>query len=77
MVLNCACQFVLTFPLVLMVDLMLFNNSEIWVGLGQSGFDNLFSNCDYVTIIIVMGFSVLTLLRPLTQFHGVKKLSMH
>jgi len=77
MVLNCACQFVLTFPLVLMLDLFLFDNNEIWVGLGQSGFDDLLSNCDYITIIILIGFSVLTLLRPLAQFHGVKKLSMH
>ena len=76
MALSSACQYMILFPFVLILDLFFFNNSEIWVSLSSDGFTDLFNNCDYVVLLVILAFSILTLLRPMTQYHGMTKLSI-
>lgn len=74
--LNSAIQHVLIFPLVLMLDLLLFSNSEVWVSFAKSGFDDLTTYCDWRVLLVIIILSLLTLTRPVVQFYGMTKLSI-
>jgi lipid-A-disaccharide synthase-like uncharacterized protein len=74
--LNSACQFVLVCPTALALDLIIYENSEIWVSLGNVGFGNLVEHCSIWVLLGIIGFSLLCLGRPVAQYFGSKRLSV-
>ena len=53
------------FPFLLILDLVLFNNSEAWVSATSDGIKNLTDNCSFYVIAVLGGISILTCFRPL------------
>lgn len=74
MALNAAIQFVLIFPTALILELMIFNNSETWAGF--SGYDELFENCSTASLYILLVFGLTSLFRPLTAYFAQIKFSV-
>ncbi len=74
--LNSALQFIFLLPTILVLDLLFFQNSEIWVSLSPSGFSDLFTHCDGWVLLLLLGFSLLTLLRPAVQFKALTALAL-
>lgn len=74
--LNSAIQYVLVFPTALILDLNLFSDGDYWVSARLSDVSTLLASCDWQVIVTIVAFSLLTVFRPLTQFHCMKQLSL-
>jgi hypothetical protein len=69
--LNTALQFVLIFPTALILELIVFENSEDWVTFSPSAISDLTTFCDPNAIIILLAFGVTILLRPITAYQAM------